>query len=160
MLRETCPFSEFFLSIFSRIRNGYGEMLRISPYSVRMRANTGQKNSKYRHLICSEVCFWRHNTILFLFQNLVELVFRIFIRLSSNFWYEPAILMLRSHVLIEMKIHISACFIKNGDHTNFCHYYLTASEKNVILIYLLSTKTWLFSFKTKYVSQTNRFGIC
>ena len=36
-LREKCPYSEFFWSVFSRIRTEYGEILRISPYSVRMR---------------------------------------------------------------------------------------------------------------------------
>ena len=33
----------FFWSVFSRIRTEYGEILRISPYSVRMRKNTDQK---------------------------------------------------------------------------------------------------------------------
>ena len=32
-----------FWSVFSRIRTEYGEILRISPYSVRMRENTDQK---------------------------------------------------------------------------------------------------------------------
>ena len=32
-----------FWFVFSRIRTEYGEMLRISPYSVRMRENTNQK---------------------------------------------------------------------------------------------------------------------
>ena len=34
----------FLWSVFSHIRTEYGEMLRISPYSVRMRENTDQKN--------------------------------------------------------------------------------------------------------------------
>ena len=34
---------------FSRIRTEYGEVLRISMYSVRMRENAGQKNSEYRY---------------------------------------------------------------------------------------------------------------
>ena len=33
----------FFWSVFSRIRTEYGEVLRISPYSVRMREKTDQK---------------------------------------------------------------------------------------------------------------------
>ena len=33
----------FFSSVFSRIGIEYGEVLRISPYSVRMRENTDQK---------------------------------------------------------------------------------------------------------------------
>ena len=48
-LRKMCPYSEFFWSVFLRIRTVYGEILRISPYSVRMRENTEQKNSKYGH---------------------------------------------------------------------------------------------------------------
>ena len=44
--REKCPYSEFFWSVFSRIRIEYGEILRISPYSVWMRENTDQKNSE------------------------------------------------------------------------------------------------------------------
>ena len=39
----------FFWSVFSRIRNQYGEILCISPYSVRMRKNTNQKNSVFGH---------------------------------------------------------------------------------------------------------------
>ena len=39
----------FFWSAFSRIRTEYGEILRISPYSVRMQENTDQK--KLRILI-------------------------------------------------------------------------------------------------------------
>ena len=35
-LREKRPYSELFWSTFSRIRTEYGEMLRISQYSVRM----------------------------------------------------------------------------------------------------------------------------
>ena len=42
-LREKCPNTEFFWSVFSRIRIDYGEMLRITPYSVRMRENMDQK---------------------------------------------------------------------------------------------------------------------
>ena len=48
-LREKCPYSGFFWSVFSRIWTEYGEILRISAYSVRMRQNADQKNSKYGH---------------------------------------------------------------------------------------------------------------
>ena len=46
-LREKCPYLEFFLSVFSRIWTEYGEIFRISPYSVRIRENVEQKNSEY-----------------------------------------------------------------------------------------------------------------
>ena len=49
-----CPYSEFFL--FSRIWTEYGEIRSISHYSVRMRENTDQKNSKYGHFLRSENC--------------------------------------------------------------------------------------------------------
>ena len=44
-LHEKCLYSEFFWSIFSRIRAEYGEILCISSYSVWMRENTNQKTS-------------------------------------------------------------------------------------------------------------------
>ena len=48
-LREMCTYSEFFWSAFSRIQTIYGEIWSNSPYSVRMRENTDQKNSEYGH---------------------------------------------------------------------------------------------------------------
>ena len=48
-LREKCLYSELFWSAFSRIRIEYGEILRIFTYSVQMRQNAYQNNSKYRH---------------------------------------------------------------------------------------------------------------
>ena len=53
-LRKKCPYSELFWSVFSRIRTEYGEIPRISPYSVQMRENTDRINSEYRHFSHSE----------------------------------------------------------------------------------------------------------
>ena len=50
-LRKNCPCSEFFWSVFSRIRTEYGDLRSKSPYSFRMRETTNQKNSKYRHFL-------------------------------------------------------------------------------------------------------------
>ena len=47
--RKKWPYSELFWSVFSHIRTEYGEILRISPYSVRMRENVDQNNSEYGH---------------------------------------------------------------------------------------------------------------
>ena len=52
-LREKCLGSKFFWSVVSRILTGYGEILRISPYSVQVQENTDQKSSKYGHFSCS-----------------------------------------------------------------------------------------------------------
>ena len=44
-LREKCPYSKFFWSVYSRIRTECERS--ISSYSVRMRENRDQKNSEY-----------------------------------------------------------------------------------------------------------------
>ena len=54
ILREKCPHSELFWFPFSLILTEYGEILRISPYSVRMRENADQKNSIYGHYLRSD----------------------------------------------------------------------------------------------------------
>ena len=48
-LRQKCPCLEFFWPAFSRIWTDYGEILCISPYSVRMLENTNQKNYEHGH---------------------------------------------------------------------------------------------------------------
>ena len=52
---KKCPYSELFWSAFSRVRTEYGEILRISSYSVRIREKTDQKNSEYVHFSRSEL---------------------------------------------------------------------------------------------------------
>ena len=51
-LREKCPYSELFWSVFSRIRTEYGEI-----YSVRMQENTDQNNSEYGHFLHSDTIY-------------------------------------------------------------------------------------------------------
>ena len=46
-LRKKCQYSELFCSVFSGIWTEYGEVLRISSYSVLMQENTYQNNSEY-----------------------------------------------------------------------------------------------------------------
>ena len=53
-LWEKCAYSEFFWSVFSRIWTEYGEILRISPYSVCVWENTYQKNFEYGHFSRSD----------------------------------------------------------------------------------------------------------
>ena len=50
-LRETCPYSELFWSTFSYIRSEFEEILRISPYSVRLQKNVDHNNSEYGHFL-------------------------------------------------------------------------------------------------------------
>ena len=61
-LREKCPYSESFWSAFSHIWTEYGEILGISPYSVRMRENAEQNKSEYGHFLRSDKPFQIHLT--------------------------------------------------------------------------------------------------
>ena len=49
ILRENCPYSEFFWPVILRIRTECGEIRSIFSYSVRMRENKDQKNSEQGH---------------------------------------------------------------------------------------------------------------
>ena len=50
---KSCPYSEFFWSVFSGIWTEYGDLRSKSPYSVQMRENADQKNSEYGHFLRS-----------------------------------------------------------------------------------------------------------
>ena len=52
-LRKKCSYSELFWSVFSRIWTEYGDILRLSPYSVPMWEIADQNNSKYGHFLRS-----------------------------------------------------------------------------------------------------------
>ena len=52
-LCKKCLHWELFRSAFSRIWSEYGEIATIFPYSVRMRENADQNNSKYGHFLRS-----------------------------------------------------------------------------------------------------------
>ena len=48
-LHEMYPYTQFFWSVFSHIRTEYGEILPISPYSVRMREKIRTRKSTSTH---------------------------------------------------------------------------------------------------------------
>ena len=54
-LRENCPYSELFWSVFPRIRTEYGKIQSIYSFSIRMRENTDQKNLEYGHFSRSTI---------------------------------------------------------------------------------------------------------
>ena len=69
-MRKKCPYFELFWSAFSRIPTEEGEILRISPYSARMRENTDQNNVESDNfyaltdrIIMFSICS-RHNYVL------------------------------------------------------------------------------------------------
>ena len=53
-LREKYRYSEFFWSVFSRIRTEYGDLRNKPPYSVRIQENADQKNSRYGQFLRSD----------------------------------------------------------------------------------------------------------
>ena len=66
-LRKKCPYLELLWSAFSRIPTEYGEIRNISPYSVRIRENADQNNSKYGQFLRTYVNAYLNNiNILFL----------------------------------------------------------------------------------------------
>ena len=54
-MRKKCPYLNFFWSVFSRTRTENGYLRSKTPYSIRMRENTDQKNSKYGHFSRNKV---------------------------------------------------------------------------------------------------------
>ena len=52
-LPKKCPFSDFLASVFSRVRTEYS--VQMHPYSVRIRENADQNNSKYGHFSHSDI---------------------------------------------------------------------------------------------------------
>ena len=54
-MRKTYPYYEFFWSTFSGIWTEYGYLRSKPLYSVRIRENTGQKNSEYGHFLHSDM---------------------------------------------------------------------------------------------------------
>ena len=63
IMRQNCPYSELFWSVFSRIWTESGEIWCISPYSVKMRENTEQNNSEYGQIFTQwkSALLWRIN---------------------------------------------------------------------------------------------------
>ena len=76
-LNKKCPYSELFWSVFSLVRTEYGEILCISLYSVRMRENTDQNNSKYGHFLRngfhSYFVYFRSKTVFFIHSDFLTL---------------------------------------------------------------------------------------
>ena len=77
-LREKCPYSELFWFVFFRIQS-------ISQYSVRMRENTDQNNSEYRHFLRSVMImtmFLKEGK--FLLENINNQIFTNFVTTTKT----------------------------------------------------------------------------
>ena len=81
-LREKCPYSGFFGSVFSCFLNEYGEIRSISLYSVWIREDRDQKNSEYGH-------FSRSVSFSIIFQSFDTMAFDLWVKqmgkLMKNF---------------------------------------------------------------------------
>ena len=89
--------------------------------------------------------------------TLADLVYFIFIMLNDSFGDEPAEFKIWSLFLTETRFHVRKCSIKEQyiywPFLELFHRF----QRNVIPIYLLSTKKWLFLFSTKIFRETNSF---
>ena len=81
-LRKKCLYLMLFWSILSLIWTKCGKILRISPYSVRMRENTDQNYSKYGHFLRSDV-----NKSRLINDPLVKFILSFIIREREIFHY-------------------------------------------------------------------------
>ena len=72
-MREKCSNTEFFWSVFSRIRTEYREIRSISPYSVRIQAYTEQK--KLRILETFHAVIERKSNQTYAYAKYVKLIF-------------------------------------------------------------------------------------
>ena len=126
-LRKKCPYSEFFWSPFSRILTEYGEILRISPYSVQMRENTDQNNFEYGQFLCS-VCFEKNpmKTSLKLVTHLKNLmIFEhlsicLYIGLFCTFKKEKKVYTSHTFITKDLrKVIIDGSLLRNKFNRNF-----------------------------------------
>ena len=85
-LREKCPYSELFWSLFSRIWTEYEEILCISSYSVRMRENANQNSSKYRHFLRSVREWHRRGKFLKKKTNRITFLLRLIFQQNGQFF--------------------------------------------------------------------------
>ena len=91
-LRKKCSYSELFWSAFFRIRTKYGEILRVSPYSVQMWENGDQNNSEYGHFLRSGIHLLRdrHQVSLLLWRKFDQINYLLFhwnYQKTIGFWW-------------------------------------------------------------------------
>ena len=146
-LHEKCSYSKLFWSVFTRIRKEYGEILHISPYSVRIRENTDQNNSKYGHILRSALLS-KSFLQLFNFGCGTKTMWRNFITFSWNFFTHVFKLPL---VLIVAMLDIAWCLSENRSGRTLItlvqfHYICTSCttrERTLCLLLSGSTNTGL-----------------
>ena len=112
-LCEKCPYSEFFWSVFSLIRTEYGEIRSIFPYSVRMRENTDQKNSKYGHF--SRIVHYSHSECKNFLVNYISYnILPVFLNFSQMIkWFFIIVLQqLHNKYKIKRKVKIPQVFVE------------------------------------------------
>ena len=91
-LREKCPNTEFFWSVFSRIRIEYADLLHKFPYWVRIRENTDQK----------KLHIWT------LFMQCKKYFY-----FAKNWYFEFIFLALQGFTLTPINVHMSLTLHKN-----------------------------------------------
>ena len=133
-LREKCPYSELFRSVFSCIRTKYGEILSTSLYLVWMRENTDQNNQ----FKCGKIRTRKTpNTKTFYAALHLRCLTEFWLRLwvwKNNFSKKQ----FNSHGFVSHKIirSTSSRFLKNCNKW-ICFYYPPATSTYFNWMYLL-----------------------
>ena len=107
-LREKCPYWELFWSAFSSIWTEYGEILRISPYSVLIRKNAEQNKSEYGHAL-SSVRFYDKMDL----PIRMTIIFNLKQRYSIHLKFEDKFLTSLTKLLLEAKASIGSAIKEN-----------------------------------------------
>ena len=127
----------FFWSVFSCIRTEYGKILRISPYSARMRGTTDQK--KLRTWALFRQCQWWYFWCLYLYFSVWSLVIALVTVLFIFLFYASRHLFVQRPMCqifskLAVKLLTSSWFFLlsslNIFHTSLCcfHIWLWASK--------------------------------
>ena len=165
-MREKCPYSELFWSVFSCIWTEYGKILRISLYSVLMRKNTDHNNYKYGHFsgsVMTPQLMFQLQTLRKVYQNM-GFPWPVFPIWRKNGLEKTLILLYFTHWNIMIRafylININSLTrktslenIKSLVQHNLCDLWRkNGSEKTLILSYFTQCNTIMRPF---YLKNTN-----
>ena len=98
---KTSPYSELFWSVFSRSRTECGQIIRISPYSVRMRENAKTFHTETSITIVTDQRNWNWLIGKITYNRIYKLVIKLNIH-SINLQFVN----IRRHTFIAIKLNI------------------------------------------------------
>ena len=134
--REKCPYSELFWFVFYGIWTEYGEILRISPYSVRMRENTHQNSSEYGHFLRSVT------------DELLEIIVE-----QTNLYFQQNLV--ANYKLSHIIRYLESKHARRFNQNDICLYllYCGVFHKPIYHVYYTNDKIYEIPGSRKFISQ-------